>query len=397
VLDLMKSQFEAANPNVKIEHWHMGSGGTSGPGGYTDVIVAQLLTRSGADAIANFSWGPHATHLIDLTRDAPAAGWKKEEMYFDEPNQTLDGKLYMLSMSASVTNWVYNKTIFKEAGLKEPDDTWTFDTVLEAAQKLTDPAKKQYGLFTPNQFERGYVDGMLAGGAGATSATTAEVFNLEQKKTRLGEAGGPDHFAWYIDAIYKHKVAPAPGEVPSLASGGITNPFAAGRIAMQPFGLYAAGDAVQQIGTRFEWAGMPTPKHQVTGNRATVLISEGFVLPKYTQARGTYETALKYALSFYGDPVMKAVAAGRGTLPVVRKWIKSTEYLNPPPGSMDIIVKTVEDPKIVMGNFNWNTKAWGPWRQAVRTELDRAFANDRPARDALAAAIKAGDEALAKS
>ena len=27
----MKAEFEKANQNVKIEHWHMGSGGTSGP------------------------------------------------------------------------------------------------------------------------------------------------------------------------------------------------------------------------------------------------------------------------------------------------------------------------------------------------------------------------------
>src|SRR5438067_11895469 len=35
VMDAGKTEYEKNHPNVKIEHWHLGAGGTSGPGGMT--------------------------------------------------------------------------------------------------------------------------------------------------------------------------------------------------------------------------------------------------------------------------------------------------------------------------------------------------------------------------
>lgn len=40
----------------------------------------------------------------------------------------------------------YNKTMFDEAGVAYPDDTWTWDTLAEAAKKLTKADGSQYGL-----------------------------------------------------------------------------------------------------------------------------------------------------------------------------------------------------------------------------------------------------------
>jgi ABC-type glycerol-3-phosphate transport system substrate-binding protein len=84
--------------------------------------------------------------MAELMKDAPAAGWKKAELVYDAFNQEIDGKLYMLSMSCSVSGWIYNKSLFQENGLKEPDDRWTLDDILEAARKLTKPDKRQYGV-----------------------------------------------------------------------------------------------------------------------------------------------------------------------------------------------------------------------------------------------------------
>ena len=40
----------------------------------------------------------------------------------------------------------FNKTMFDEAGLSYPDETWTWEQFREAAKKLTIPEKNQYGL-----------------------------------------------------------------------------------------------------------------------------------------------------------------------------------------------------------------------------------------------------------
>ncbi len=40
---------------------------------------------------------------------------------------------------------VYNKTLFKQAGIPTPTPQWTWSDFENAALKLTDPAKKQFG------------------------------------------------------------------------------------------------------------------------------------------------------------------------------------------------------------------------------------------------------------
>ena len=48
----------------------------------------------------------------------------------------------------------YNKTMFDEAGISYPDDTWTWDTFAEAAKKLTDKDKGQYGFASPAAYNQ---------------------------------------------------------------------------------------------------------------------------------------------------------------------------------------------------------------------------------------------------
>jgi len=402
IIDVMAQDFQKQNPNVKLDVWHLGSGGTSGPGGTTDVVVAQLLTGTAADVIGNVAWGPYVSYLMDLSKDAPQAGWKKDEQVYDPWHQEVNGKLFGLNMNASIGGWAYNKTMFEQAGLKEPDDTWTFDDVLIAAQKLTDPSKHQYGIQAVHSPWFGWLEPLWQAGAGSTKSQwtanpTAQMFSPEEKKTRLAEASAPDMFEWYIDLMYKYKVAPTPGETPSLTAGSISDPFAAGHIGMKPFPDYNAASAATLIGDRFKWSLMPIPKHQKTGMRAYDLNSDTWVIPQVTQKRGTYDMALKLALSYYSDTVEKAVAQYRGTMPVVKKWAASPEYTRTPPDNMKVISDELNDPQIIIGDHQGEEKAFGPWMDAVNRELDKAFTGDVPGKDALMAAVKAGDAILAKS
>ena len=53
---------------------------------------------------------------------------------------------------------VYNKEIFDAAGIAYPDGTWTWETLLETAKKLTDPEKGIYGFGAPNDRQSGYLN-----------------------------------------------------------------------------------------------------------------------------------------------------------------------------------------------------------------------------------------------
>jgi ABC-type glycerol-3-phosphate transport system substrate-binding protein len=218
------------------------------------------------------------------------------------------------------------------------------------------------------------------------------MFSAERKKSRLAEAGGPDAFQWYVDLIHKHQVAPTPA---AAREQGVS--FEAGKVGIRPFAVYNSGASARQIGSNFVWAAMPIPTYPSTKKRATDLNSEGFVVPKATKNRGTYETALRYTLSFYSDPVQKMVAEQRGTLPIMRKWIQSKEYLDPPPLNLDVIVKTLNDRQIIVGDHQQRHKAFRPWIAAVRAELTKAMTGENAPKPALLAAMAAGDQALAAS
>jgi len=392
VMELMKSEYMKAHPNVTVDVDYFTSNDTSGgsAGTYSEKVITQLAGNTVADVVANWAYFAFVDQVTDLTKDASTAGWKKAEMVYDPFNQEVNGKLYMLSMSSSVSGWIYNQTLFQEAGLKEPTDTWTLDDFFAAAKSLTRPDKNQWGIRAVDGLWFGPLEVIWAAGAGSTSPTSAELFSAERKKSRLAEAGGADAFQWYVDLIHKYQFSPSPADARTKNVA-----FENGNVGLQPFGVYNSGASAQRIGTSFAWAAMPVPLHQGTKKRCYDRNSEGFVIPKATAQRGTYDAALRYALSFYGDPVMKALAEQRGTLPVVRKWIESKEYLSPPPLNLDVIVKTINDKQIVVGDHQQRHPRFSQWNQAVRAEMNKAFSGENAPKPALQAAMDAGDRVLA--
>src|SRR5262245_30526471 len=69
-MELLKKRFEEKSPNARVTLWHMGSGGTTGAGGYTDVVIAQILTGTAADLI--HSWGSMVAERGDALADVSA-------------------------------------------------------------------------------------------------------------------------------------------------------------------------------------------------------------------------------------------------------------------------------------------------------------------------------------
>jgi multiple sugar transport system substrate-binding protein len=91
-----------------------------------------------------------APKLVDLTSRVqdPSFNWND---FFEGERAvaTVDGKV--LGVPALVDNLmiVYNKDLFKQAGLPTPSPDWTWDDVRTAAKALTDPSKQQFGLTFP--------------------------------------------------------------------------------------------------------------------------------------------------------------------------------------------------------------------------------------------------------
>jgi multiple sugar transport system substrate-binding protein len=105
--------------------------------------------------------------LLDLTDRIKAS--KITDMSKFPPDitalYTFNGKNYAIPKDLDTIALWYNKTHFDEVGLKYPDDTWTWDTLKDAAKKLTDPSKNRWGIdFRPNDQQSGYDNEIYQGG-----------------------------------------------------------------------------------------------------------------------------------------------------------------------------------------------------------------------------------------
>ncbi|WP_420799294.1 ABC transporter substrate-binding protein [Ktedonospora formicarum] len=69
---------------------------------------------------------------------------------------TYNGKHYALPKDFDTIGLWYNKTLFDAAGVKYPDDTWTWDTLRATAKKLTNSAKGTWGIAAPMNSQEGF-------------------------------------------------------------------------------------------------------------------------------------------------------------------------------------------------------------------------------------------------
>lgn len=122
---------------------------------------------------------------------------------------TVDGKIYGLPWSMEAMCLVYNKDMFREAGLdpENPPENW--EELIECAQKLTvdkngDGTTDQYGYglvgnLTGNTWFRFIPELWSAGG---------EVANAEMTQGILNSPEAIEAMTYYTDLLTKYKVAP---------------------------------------------------------------------------------------------------------------------------------------------------------------------------------------------
>jgi multiple sugar transport system substrate-binding protein len=95
------------------------------------------------------SWAPNIAQIpqvVNLTKVVQQPGVNWSDFWVGERDvATVNGKV--IGIPALVDNLavVYNKKLFAAAGLQPPGSNWTWSQFVADAQKLTNPAKKQFG------------------------------------------------------------------------------------------------------------------------------------------------------------------------------------------------------------------------------------------------------------
>ncbi len=138
------AEWNKAHPSEKVTSFFVNN----------DNSLPKLLTavKGGSQpdiAYVYGSWAPNIAQIpqvVNLTKVVQQPGVNWSDFWVGERDvATVNGKV--IGVPALVDNLavVYNKKLFAAAGLQPPGPNWTWSQFVADAQKLTNPAKKQFG------------------------------------------------------------------------------------------------------------------------------------------------------------------------------------------------------------------------------------------------------------
>lgn len=141
-----------------------------------------------------------------------------------------EGSQYGIPKDVSTVALWYNKTLFDEAGVAYPDDSWNWDTFLAAAKKLTNKDAGTYGYAAANNSQDGYNNFIFQ--------NEGTVLNEDRTKSTFSNPNTVEALQWYIDLINKEHVSPT---LDQLAENDPQTMFQSGKLAMFTGGSWMPG------------------------------------------------------------------------------------------------------------------------------------------------------------
>jgi multiple sugar transport system substrate-binding protein len=309
--------------------------------------------------------------------------------YLDKDKKFLDG-IYPQALAAYKTSegyyglprdcqtiaLFYNKDMFDAAGVKYPDDSWTYDDLRAASKKLTviSPSGKiaQWG-FQADLYD---IEGFMSE---AVWAYGGEIMSADNTKTLLAKNMAP----WKLisDMVHVDKSIP---DQESLAQYG-SDAFLAGKAAMVTTGHWSV-PTYQDV--TFKWAVAPMPKGPA--GRVTSINSAGFVMAKNCKNPDAGWEWIKYVLSKEGQS--KLAELGFDT-PARKEVAESSVFLDQ---------KVKIDHKIFLDAIQYAHmkpvfRGYDQWSAAFGDAMSAIYKPGANIDAVMAAAVAAGDAALAKA
>lgn len=137
-----------------------------------------------------------------------------------------EGKTYAIPKDVDTIALWYNKSLFDEAGLSYPDDTWTWDDYYNAAVALTKEDGSQYGTaMSPSNNQDGWMNIVYSMGGKVIS---------DDKKTSGFDDPATLNAMEYVDRLVKNGMP----LISVMAENANDVMLGSGKIAMLPLGSW---------------------------------------------------------------------------------------------------------------------------------------------------------------
>jgi multiple sugar transport system substrate-binding protein len=292
-----------------------------------------------------------------------------------------EGKRYSMPFQLTIGAWYVNKTLFKQAGVALPAESWTWNEWADAARKLTKSESNQWGLGPSlgTNIQVSLLPMMISNGGHHLSG--------DHGRTNFMDPATLETIRWATERVMRDRSWVPPGVAGvSFQNGNVAMAYGnTGSIGN------AAGGFVQSVGDRFEWDVMPQPRAPRTGKSITTFNEQPYVITaKERSSAARVEAGFQVLLHLAGKDVQQLVARHRGSTPVLREVVRTSPYIDGPPASMGLVVKSLDS----LGDMRFFA-GYLEWRDAYAKELNEIWAGRVSADAGAQKATDAGDAVLA--
>ncbi|MCA2226918.1 ABC transporter substrate-binding protein [Nonomuraea aurantiaca] len=237
-----------------------------------------------------------------------------------------DGKLYGLPTDMAPKLLFYNKDLFDKAGLKYPDESWTWDKLFETAKKMTSGsgAEKIYGV-SPMPKPAPDLSSVYLMPYGGRFLDAAE------SKVMITEPNARDVMARWLDLLLKDKAVPSLAELQLLEK---VDPFKSGHAALFLNGAWVMLELSKQ--KAFKWGATQMPKGPQ--GRTTPAVGSALVMSASSQNKDAAFIYMHEYLSASGYKFRRIAAPARQSA-----WEDNAKALGIPAEEADLVKKIMAD------------------------------------------------------
>jgi len=211
--------------------------------------------------------------------------------------------------------------------------------VLQVAKKLTDPAKKQWGMIAPYTSDGTWTSLVWEWGG--------ETINSSYTKGMLSEPHALAALKFVYDLIYKYHVSPPPNPAATV------DPFASGKVAMYFSNCNCLIGTYKNI-KAFKWDVANWPKGPK--GRIAEMEPDGYSIFKATKHPDVAWDFLKFVTYDPGGTLRQATY---GTIPAIKQIAFSNAYLKSPGFPVHMRLPLEDD--LEHGRADYYGQGWIEW------------------------------------
>ncbi len=292
-----------------------------------------------------------------------------------------DDKLTCLPQNISSLVVYYNKDMFTEAGVAEPQPGWTWDDMVATARELTqdsngDGTAEVYGLG---------IEASLIRLAPFVWSNGGEIVDDEEKPTHftLDTPEAEEALDRFLQLRVVEKVVPSDEEVEAEDD---ETRFQNGRMAM----VLSSRRATPTFRTiqNFDWDVAALPQHE---EQAGILHSDAYCMTKHSENKDAAWSFMEFALGPDGAPI---VARSGRTVPSLKSVAESDAFLDPAakPANSQVFLDTIPVIRQVP-----SISTWPEIEDAAGPILEEAFYNGEDAAAVVEALREATDSIFGRA